>query len=229
MTAHARPHPHHAAHPAHAGQGGTGASQIPSAGQLNDLLRSLGKGSSPSSDNTASHGSRSAQNAEAGPSQVKAKDRTLIEPFGPIGALQRPSIAPARSGGSETEEGGLHRPSGSGPISRNGSFEQHTGAEASVSSAGPNVPQAKADADSARHPSASGSSSLRADTKGKTPIRTAGWDKMPLGKALPVITDLLEQPEFIGELKKVSLASRDGRTKASTRLDAWQNVERWAS
>jgi hypothetical protein len=52
---------------------------------------------------------------------------------------------------------------------------------------------------------------------------------MPLGKALPVITDLLEQPEFIGELKKVSLASRDGRTKASTRLDAWQNVERWAS
>ena len=47
-----------------------------------------------------------------------------------------------------------------------------------------------------------------AASKGKTPVRDTNWDYMPFSRALPIISELLEQPGFIGELKKVSSCDR---------------------
>ena len=167
-----RPSATSTAHARRPSGGQTQTAQIPSAGQLNELLRSL------NAQTASAAGSPPVANAEAGPSRTKS--RTLIEPFGPIGALTRPSITPTRSGGSDEA------------LTRRGS-----------GSYGHGVDESRIGVTLARTPSAESA------VKGKIPERGAGCDTMPLSKALPVISELLEKPSFVSELKKVSNSIAD--------------------
>ncbi|OCF39106.1 hypothetical protein I317_07089 [Kwoniella heveanensis CBS 569] len=162
------------------------APTIPSKRQLDDLLTSL---NARPTQRPQQSGATSHDNGNTTPDRQR---RALIEPFGPVG--QSPPVGIGGTGPRRSFDGNL---SSLSPTS-----SRNAAAVSSPSGAG----------GSSRRPSMStsmkdGATLHAVDAKSKKKpaerVEEPGYAEMPFGKALPILTELLEDDGFKSELKKM--------------------------
>ncbi|WVQ95128.1 hypothetical protein IAU59_002222 [Kwoniella sp. CBS 9459] len=183
-----QPSPGRVASQAHAGPS-RAAPAIPSKRQLDDLLSSLNARPTPVS------GSPVADKGEG--DTTPNRQRTLIEPFGPVG--QSPTPTPPVGGPRRSFDGAGHSPTSN----RNAASPRGSGS-------GPNV-SARRGSTSTPMPSpvtdlSKGNTNAEVTGSRKRPaerVGEAGYAEMSFGKALPILTELLEDDGFKAELKKM--------------------------